>query len=382
MHIDEIRDQFPHTSTRTYLNHAATGPLSRPVKAAMERFIEQRHSGVVNNYEEAVPRVDELRTMLGRLIGTSADRVALTSNTSSALNVLATGYPWQEGDRIAVPACEFPANVYPFKNLERRGAAVDYIPHEEGVISLESLDRTICPETRLVSLSWVQFLSGFRVDLAAAADLCHARDVLLCVDAIQGLGALQLDVESAGIDFLACGSHKWLMGSQGLGFLYVTEDLQDRLEPPRAGWLHGPVDWEHLFDYELSFHDDASRFHLGTMNHLGIAALHAALDFYFRIGREWCEDQVLGRSRQLAVGLEERGLNRYGSGDPNHTSGIVTVDSHHAEALHTHLAENNVDSALRNGKLRFSPTYYNSSGEIDRVLTLIEEAITEGDLTE
>jgi selenocysteine lyase/cysteine desulfurase len=382
MRVEEIREQFPHTNHRIYLDHAATGPVSRPVKEAIDRFIEQRHSGVINNYADVIPQVNQTREKLAQLVGTSADRIAFVANTSTGLNILALGLPWQTGDRIAVPACEFPANVYPFKNLECRGVAVDFIPHDRGVIERGDIARVLRSETRLVSLSWVQFLSGFRLDLAAVADLCHSNDVLLSVDAIQGLGALRLDVESAGIDFLACGTHKWLMGTQGLGFIYLTEGLQERLEPPMAGWLHGPVDWEHLYDYDLTFHEDASRFHLGTMNHLGITALQAALDFYFRIGPAWCEQQVLARSRQLAGGLADLGIPRYGTPSQLNASGIVTVDPGDAEALHAHLRDHEVACAVRNGKLRFSPTFYNTSGEIEHVVALLRQVESTGAVSE
>lgn len=382
MTIQQLREKFPHTERTIYLDHAATGPLSEPVRKAIEGVVEERHRGEINNYEEAVPRVQQTRERIATILGTSAERIALVPNTSSALNILALGIPWQEGDRVAVPACEFPANVYPFLNLQRRGVAVDFIPHGEGTLSLDDIERALQPSTRLLSLSWVQFLSGFRIDLAAVADLCRARGVLCSVDAIQGVGAVQVDVEAAGVDFVASGAHKWMMGTQGLGFMYLTKSLQDRLDPPMAGWLHGPVDWEQLFEYELSFHEDASRFHLGTMNHLGVSALHAALELYLDAGPEWCERRVLARSRQLREGLRDCGIEQYGTAHVQHASGIVTVDYREAEALHSFLADHSVAVALRNGKLRFSPTYYNSAEEIDHVLNLVEHFESKRTVTE
>ena len=371
MTLDELRAQFPHVENTVYLNHAATGVMSRRVMQAVQRYLAERHGGNINNYAELAPVLEETKEQLAGLIGATPARLEFKPNTSSGLNVLAEGLDWQEGDRIAVPACEFPANVYPFLNQERRGVTVDFIPHEGGVITLEAIRRTLRPETRLLTISWVQFLSGFRVDLAEVGRLCQEQNVLLCVDAIQGLGALQLDVEASGIDFLACGGHKWLMGMQGTGFLYVTEALQEHITPS-AGWLHGPVDWEHFFDYELQFHATAERFRLGTINGAGIVALNEALSLYLEAGPTWCEEQVLQRARQLAEGLDDLGWARHGGG-PVQASGIVSIAHPHGEALQVHLQDQNIEAALRNRKLRFSPHYYNTRSEIQLVLEAIEQ---------
>ncbi len=365
-----LRRQFPHTADTVYLNHAAVSPLSRRVVDALDAYLTERHRTNIENYFDFAPTIEETLEQIARMLGTRADRVAFVPNTSSALNVLAQGLRWQPGDRIALPGCEFPANVYPFMNLQRHGVAVDFIPHREGTFTLEDIERTLTPRTRLLTLSCVQFLSGYRADLPAIGRLCREHGVIFCVDAIQGLGALRLDVEACGIDFLACGGHKWLMATQGIGLLYLTEALQSRIDPP-AGWLHGPVDWDHFFDYELAFHPDARRFHLGTMNAPGIAALHAALTLREETGPAWCEAQVLDRSRRLAEGLAGLGLRRYGTDDPAHASGIVTVHHPAPEALFEHLRQHRIHTALRNRLLRFSPTYYNHPDEVEAALDAV-----------
>ncbi|NBB73646.1 MAG: aminotransferase class V-fold PLP-dependent enzyme [Bacteroidetes bacterium] len=379
MNHSELRQHFPHAEHELYVNHAATSPLSRPVMDAIDAYLGERHGArpgaPIDNFEAFMPILAEARERAGTVLGTTAERVAFMPNTSAALNVLAEGLDWQPGDRIALPGCEFPTNVYPFLNLEDRGVAVDFIPHEEGTFTLEAIEETLTPDTRLLSLSWVQFLSGFRADLDAVGALCDAHDVLFCVDAIQGLGALELDVEAAGIDFLACGGHKWLMATQGIGLLYCTEALQDRIRPP-AGWLHGPVDWEHLDDYELAFHPEARRYEIGTRNNVGIAALHAALGLYLDAGPAWCEQQVRARADQLAEGLRALGFARYGSSDPAHSAGIVTIRTEAPDTLFDHLQAHDITAALRNRLVRFAPTYYNTPGEMERILTVVEAFAT------
>lgn len=375
MTLEVLRTHFPHTRHQTYLNHAAVSPMSRPVRAALKAYTAERHGAdsdaPIVDFESVQGVMEETRSRAARVLGTTPERVDFVPNTSSGLNVLAQGLDWTDGDRIAVPDGAFPTNVYPFLNREREGVAVDFIPTEEGAYTLDDIRATLRPETRLLSVSWVHFLSGFRVDLEAVGDLCRAHDVLFCVDAIQGLGALQLDVEAAGVDFLAAGGHKWLMAAQGIGLLYCDEALQERIHPP-TGWLHGPVDWEHLDRYDLTFHDDARRFRTGTLNVTGIMALHAALGLYLEAGPPWCEERVLKLSTVLADELATRGLPRYGTDAPGHASGIVTVVPDTPERLFEHLQAHDVTAALRNRKVRFSPTYYNDASDLERILAVID----------
>jgi selenocysteine lyase/cysteine desulfurase len=334
----------------------------------MDAFLDERAGGNVNNYESFAPVIERTRERAARLLGAgSAERVAFASNTSAALSILAEGLDWQEGDRLAVPSCEFPANVYPFLNLERRGVAVDFIPTEEGAFTVDDVAQTLRPETRLLTVSWVQFLSGFRADLEMLGQLCAERGVVFCVDAIQGLGALEMDVQRCGIDFLACGGHKWLMGPQGTGLLYVSEALQETIRPP-AGWTHGPVDWEHLSEYRLRFHPEARRYETGTANRLGLAGLGAALELLLDGGAAEVEAATLARAGELADRLEGQGLARYGStGDAAPASGIVTVRHPQPEALFEHLADAGVEAAMRNGLVRFSPAFYHKTEDVERV---------------
>jgi selenocysteine lyase/cysteine desulfurase len=371
MTLADLRAQFPHTERLVYLDHASTGPLSQPVMGAVHAFLEQRYRTNPNNYLDTMPTLVRGRERLAQLLGCTPEQVEYAPNTTYGLNVLALGFPWQRGDRVAVPACEFPANVQPWLGLrERYGVEVDFIPTDRGTFTLEAVERALTPRTRLIAVSWVQFLSGFRCDLAALADLAHSRGALLAVDAIQGLGALRLDVKHAGIDFLAGGGQKWMLGMQGSAFVYVAEGLMDRLTPVR-GWMNGPVDWDDFGAFTDALHPDATRFRVGTLNTAGCLALDAALGLHFDAGPAWIEERVLENARRLADGFERLGLRRFGTDDPAHASGIVTVEVPEPEDLHAHLRERNIYASIRDRKLRFAPHAYNDDAELDAALEAV-----------
>ena len=376
----QVRSFFPHLEHTTYLNHAAVGPLSTRVREAVSDHLDERHGAApdapIENFDSFQPVVKRAKTRVAETLSCESEQVEFVPNTSAGLNLLTRGLDWRAGDRIAVPDGSFPTNVYPYQNLASEGVSVDFVPTEEGKFTVDALEETLRPETRLLSVSWVHFLSGCRADLEAIGALCDARDVLFCVDAIQGLGALQVDVHAAKVDFLAAGGHKWLMAPQGVGVIYCHEDLMEALRPP-AGWLHGPIDWEHLDRYDLTFHDDARRFRTGTLNAVGIVALDAALGLYLEAGREWCEKRVLSLSATLADELAARGLPRYGTDDPAHASGIVTVAPDRPERLYEHLKDHNIVAALRNRKVRFAPSYYNNDADL-RVLLDAVDAFDDG----
>ncbi len=362
------RANFPHAEGMVYLDHASTGPLSTPVMEAIQAYLEQRHRTKPNNFFDLLPTINRGRTRIATLLGCDRERIEYAPNTSYGLNVLALGFPWKAGDRVAVPDCEFPGNVQPWLGLlERYGVEVDFISTRDGAFTIADVEQKLRPETRVLAVSWVQFLSGFRCDLSALVGLAHANGTLLAVDAIQGLGALQLNVQDTGVDFLASGGQKWMLATQGSAFVYVSEEIQDRLLPVR-GWMNGPVDWDDFGAFTDKLHPNATRFRVGTINSVGCVALDAALGLYLEAGPAWVEERVLANARKMADGLDAIGMKRFGSRDANHASGIVTVEVPEPEAMFAHLEKCGIHIAVRDRKLRFAAHAYNSGEEIDRTL--------------
>lgn len=358
-----------------YLDHAATGVLSQAAHEAAAGYLDGRAGRVAtrspNNFPADLERIDRARARAARLIGAEARDVAIVPNTSYGLNIVAQGLDWTPGDRVVVPACEFPSNLLPWRALEARGVVTDLVPHHHGAFGAEDVEALLRPETRVVAVSAVQFLSGFRCDLDAIGALCRQRGLLFVVDAIQAVGALHLDVSTFTPDLLAVGGHKWLGSMQGAGFAYVAPSLQDRVRPVR-GWLNGPVDWDDFESAGLDLHTDATRFHVGTMPTAALYALDAALGLILDTGPEVIEAAVLGGARTLARGLAERGYERLGVGDP--MSGIVTIRADDPETLHAALAEAGVVTSLRSRLVRFAPHAWTPPDALDEALRVLDTA--------
>ena len=374
MTLDAYRSLFDLPPDLAYLDHAATGVLSRPARDAAVAFLDgraaRRSDRSPNDFPADLERIDRVRSRAASLIGAEVRNVDLVPNTSYGLNLLAQGLDWQAGDRVVVPGCEFPANLMPWRGLAHLGVGVDLVPHREGTFTVDDVERALRPETRVVAVSQVQFLSGFRCDLAGIAALCRDGGVLLAVDAIQGVGALRLDVGAVRPDLVAFGGHKWLCSMQGLGVAVVADSLLDRLRPMR-GWLNGPVDWDDFEAVTDDLHPDATRFRLGTMATAQAYALDAALGLFLDLGARAVEDAVLANAARLADGLERLGTRRYGSADPARQSGIVTVEVDDPEGLHAHLAGCGVACSLRSRLVRFAPHAHTRPSDLDRALDAV-----------
>ena len=203
MDIQKARSLFPYLKTgKIYLGHASTAPMSTYVADRLRDYITVRSEGVIDDYKSVLKSMDSVKAGIGRMINTSADRIAFTDNTNNGINILAQSVIWEKGDRILLNDLEFPANVYPFMSLEKFGIEIDFVKSHDGIVSAEDIIKAITPATKLISVSQVQFLSGYRVDLDAIGKVCRDKGIIFSVDAIQGLGAVRLDVQKSNIDFI------------------------------------------------------------------------------------------------------------------------------------------------------------------------------------
>jgi selenocysteine lyase/cysteine desulfurase len=378
--LDKIREKFPHLkSGQIYLNHASISPLSTPVVDAMTQYLQTRSDGTLVTYQDDVKIETDCRSAVQSMIhAESIDRIALIGNTSDAINIVASGLKWQQGDRIILNDMEFPANVYPYYHLQERGVIIDIIKCPDGRISTEMIAERITAKTRVIALSAVQFLSGFRADLASIGALCRERGIWFVVDGIQAVGAIQVDVQKMKIDGLAAGAQKWQMSVQGTGFLYVNEALQEAIHPQFVGWL-GVQDAWNFYNYGQPLASTAKRYEGGTVNHLGFSGMSSSLTLLLDQGIPAIESHILALTRILSDGLRQIGdVKVYSPTNDSDCAGIVTItlpaDVNAATVFKKLLAKNIVIS-LREGKLRYSPHFYNTPEEIRLALDATKDFV-------
>jgi selenocysteine lyase/cysteine desulfurase len=304
------------------------------------------------------------------LINADETEIAFLKNTSEGLSLVAEGYPWRPGDSVVMFGGEFPANVYPWLHLESRGVTVRTVaPVERGRIRLEDIAAAIDDTTRLLSLSHVQYASGFRSDVAAVGRLCRERGVLFCLDAIQGLGVFPVDVQAMHVDFLAADGHKWLVSPEGAAIFYCRQEHVETLRPTSIGWKsvvnHG--DFAHI-DFRLQ--RGATRFECGTMNVPGIVGLGASLQLFTEVGVETIRDRVREITDYLVQRLPEVGARVYGLRGADEWSGIVSFElpGQDPKAVKQRCLERKVVISYRDGRLRASPHFYNNREDIDALI--------------
>ena len=369
---------FADRAAGPYLNNASTGPLTVRAARASEEITADRLDPSAISDDRNFAMLAHTRELIARLIGASSGEIALLTNTTYGINIAARTLPLRKGDVVLIHDREFPANVYPWTALEKNGIVVRRIPPAGALADEEALLRAIEePGVRVVSVSWVSFVTGFKTDLARIGRACRERGIYFVVDAIQGLGADVLDVSACAIDILACGGQKWLLSPWGSGFAYVREKLVRELEPSPVGWMavRGSDDFTRLIDYDFTWRDDARRFEVITIPFQDIAGLAASLELIHELGPR----AVAARVAELATMIVEwaghqRGAKLVTPADPARRAGIVAVAPREPEATSARLKKAGVAHSLREGSIRLSPHFYNTPAEVTRALTVLEGA--------
>ncbi|HEU4629816.1 MAG TPA: aminotransferase class V-fold PLP-dependent enzyme [Gemmatimonadaceae bacterium] len=361
-----------------YLNSASTGPLPARARAVLDDLNARRATPHRVPQEAQFGPLARARELCARLVGAETAEIALEVNTSYGVNLAARALPLRPDETIVVSDREFPANVYPWMALERaRGArlrlvpTVDELPDEEGLLA--ALDE---PGVRVLAVSWVQFGTGYRADLARLGRACRERGIWFVVDAIQGLGPATLDVRACHVDVLACGGQKWLLSPWGTGFAYVRRELLDVLQPPDVGWLavRGADDFTHLTDYDLTWRDSAWRYEVGTLPYQDFAAMVASLELLFELGPE----RVAAHATMLADRIVDWALANpdrarlVTPADAARRAGIVSLVPADGAAALARLAAAGVVFSDREGAVRLAPHCFNTTDDVDAALRALE----------
>jgi selenocysteine lyase/cysteine desulfurase len=365
------RREFPVCESKVFLAHAGVSPLPRRVAEAMKEYVEAASR---DNQENVLSDevIGETRALAAGLINARREEIAFVGSTSMGLAMVGAGLPWERGDQVVCYRDDYPANVYPWMDLARRGVDVKFVePRGFGNITLDDVERVVTHKTRLVSLASVHFQSGWRLDVNRIGKFLRERGILFCLDAIQSLGALRTSVEF--VDFAAADAHKWLLGPLGTAILYVRKEHYDRFHPPLVGW-HSASSPNFIAQESLVFKPDARRYEPGSLNLAGIIGLRAALQLILECGMDAVEARVLGLARQIIAQATRAGFTVIGPTEGAGLSGIVSLsaDATDMAELHAKLNAANVITSLRytrDGRkcLRLSPHLYNRDEELPRL---------------
>jgi selenocysteine lyase/cysteine desulfurase len=370
----DFRRQMPSSDRWAYFDHAAVAPLPAPAGEAITTWVQEAMRGGGTEWLGWKKRREAARAMAAQLVGAKPEEIALVRSTTVGVNLVAEGFLWQPGDNVVAPGDEFPANLYPWMNLANRGVETRRVPSDGLRIDLNRLAEACDARTRIVTLSWVGYASGWRTDLAAAAELAHRHGALLFVDAIQGLGAFPLDVRATGIDFLAAGGQKWLLGPEAAGLFYLRRELIDRLRPTNIGAnsvVHA-ADYSHI---ELRLRDTADRFEGGASNMVGVTGLAASLELLLALGAEAIGERILAMTDFACRRLSEIGCVVASVRESaEQSSGIVLFDlpGEDPQAVRRRLLEQNIVLSCRAGKLRISPHAYANEADIERLIEALQ----------
>lgn len=372
---DDFRRQMPVAADWAYFDHAAVAPLSLPAREAIAACAaDYSLRGHVGSRDWSRRR-EQARRLGAALLGAELDEIALVYNTTAGIHLVAEGYPWQPGDNVVVLASEFPSNRLPWLNLASRGVEIREVPNPRERLELADVARACDAQTRIVSASWVGYATGWRNDLDALAEIAHRQGGLLFVDAIQGLGMYPLDVNATPIDFLAADGHKWLLGPEGAGLLYVRRQHLEMLRPLGIGWHSA----QHAGDYsrrDFELKASAERYEGGSHNLLGFVGLAASLELLAGFGPERLAERLIEITDEACWRLAALGATVVSSRDPDRASAIVAFElpGHDPLAARRHCLEQQVVLSCRDGRLRISPHAYTNSDDLDRLCQALESA--------
>jgi len=369
--IDKIREQFPITKNKVFLNHAAQSPLPKPVADTVRRFADD----FSNFGTTSIEWNDGGKPFFAKLIGAKQEEIAFVENTSVGLNIAANVLNYPRGSKIVTTDLEYPSVVYPWlrKSL---GVKVHYVKNTDGKILIEDMEKAIDDKTVAVAVSHVEYVNGFRHDLRVLSEIAHEHGAYLIVDAIQSAGAMQIDVKKDDVDFLTTACYKWLLSPPGAGYLYVKGELIEKFEPPFVGWasvkqeVFETLDFWDIWNLRLS--ETASRFEVGSPSFISLTGATEALKMLLNIDIENIERRILKLTDHLIEAVKNLELKLQTPEETPHRSGIVNFKIDKPKEVTENLSHKGIIVSARAHGIRVSPHFYNTEEEIDRLMEEIK----------
>lgn len=356
-----------------YFDHASIGVIPQRARDAVAAYNDKRAEMHRMRAEDFFPQLDRSRSLIAQLIGASADEIALTTNTSWGVNLAAYALPLGPGDIVLGSEGEFPANVYPWMAAAKaRGFTFELVPMNGMAVDEAAILARIENDSRVkcVALSWVSFWTGYRIDAAAIGAACRARGVWFALDAIQGLGAVQLDLRKVPVDILACGAQKWLCSPWGSAFAYVRRDLIAMLEPPAAGWLSqaSAGDFAKFLDYDPAWRSDAQRFEVGSLPIQDFVGVNAVLELLLEVGPARIEEYLGTFTGELMNWAGAKpGWTLLTPHEREKRAGIVAFKTPDVAADSATLRAAGIVHSVREGAIRLAPHFHSTPDDIVRV---------------
>ena len=373
---DHLRQQMLVAQRWAYFDHAAVGPIPKAASDAIEAWSRTSLYEGDTQWLDWAKRMEQIRQRAAGIVNAAPEEIALVPNTTAGVNIVAAGIPWESGDNVVIAANEFPTNQYPWINLASRGVEIRRIEPAGYVIDADRIADACDARTRIVSLSWVGYATGYRLDPKEFATVAHDAGALFFLDAIQGLGVFPLDVRDSGIDFFAADGHKWMLGPEGAGLFYCRREHLDRLRASGLGWnsVKGFFDYTNI---KLELRPTAARFEGGSQNMVGFHALGASLDLLAECGLAHDESSVAESVLHIAghaiKQLESVGATIHSPRDDDVRSGIVsfTMPQRDPNEIRKAALAGGVALACRDGKLRISPHAYNDEDDVQRLISVL-----------
>lgn len=371
----QLREAMPVAKKWAYFDHAAVAPISAAAAEVLRTWVREAVEEGDTVWGDWARQLRDTRSAAAELLGASESEIALLPNTTAGINLVAEGLPWKSGDNLVTLDDEFPANVYPWLNLESRGVETRRLTTTDGRVDLDGLASHCDQRTRVLSVSWVGYANGCRRDLRAIGEIAHRHEAIFLVDAIQGLGVFPLNVAELNIDCLSADGHKWLLGPEGAGIAYVSQECLDRLQPIGVGWnsvVHAS-DYSHI---ELKLRPSSARYEGGSYNMAGFLALGASLQLLLSLGAENLAAAILDFTDQAAQELKGLGAVIHSPWQAEQRSGIVSFELPNRDplAIRTHCLSQNVALNCRAGRLRISPHAYNNQQDLGRLIEALQSA--------
>jgi selenocysteine lyase/cysteine desulfurase len=375
-----IRKIFPHTRKNAYFNAASNGPLPDPAYKLQDDHYKLAQDAAIGSQKELFDTLDNIAQNGAKIFGCQKSEVGFGFNTTFGINLAAFGLPLKKGDEVLLSDVDFPANVYPWLELRNRGINVKFVGNTNGFFDIDKLRKAISKKTKVLSLSFIQYFNGYKNDLQTIGEICKESNIFFVVDAIQGAGAEPMDVRKWNIDIASAGGQKWLLGSQGAGIYYVSQEVQKILIPPWRSWLS--VDWQcnwtELNDYNRQFYNSARQYEFGTYPAAQVLSLDWTISYLLRQGIKNIQRHNHKMIDKLINYLRNEPNFRITSSlEKKHRSSILsfTSDAIDIQKLHQELLKARIITALREGAIRVSVHLYNNDSDINRLITSLKKAI-------